>query len=137
MDFDMLLNEEMAEKAFYKQAMTKTPIMILGYGSTVDTHGSSEAIKKFTEVILRHFPTTRFEISLNGRFGMDKRSGSWAFEQQMGGSGHPSNWREDSRGYYCMTNKSIFIFPKNDRGFIKLQKDFEANALGKKMFVKH
>jgi hypothetical protein len=130
MNFKLLL-EEMGEKDFYRQSRNKEAYLLSGYGNVVDAHGAIEAIKKFNQVIQQKFPKANFVIGLHGRFGKDARSGTWAFEQQMGGAGHPSNWIPESRGYYCMTNKSVLVFSKDDVGFGKYRQDFEANVLGK------
>ena len=119
---------EMNERQFGSKVSNKNVFCIFGQGNKVDTQKPDVAIKLMNETIMKFFKNSKPEILMSGRFGQDNKSKTWNFDITMANSGHPSNWSSESRGYYCITNKSLFLFPKDDN-FYELYNDFENNVL--------
>ena len=127
------LEESMNEKQFKSAAGSKQPYIVFGAGTDVDKQKNDAGVEAMSGVIRKFFPNVQtIGIKGVGRFGKDKKSGVWYFDNTLQAQGHPSNWDEATRGYYASTGKSVFLFPKDDSGFVKSQSDFEANVLGKR-----
>jgi hypothetical protein len=120
-----LINEAINEKIFSRRMRNKNKFIIYGQGARVDSQSLITSDKLFSGVIKEYFPNINFTIMSTGRFGRTKDK-LWVFDAGMAGSGHPSDWENQSRGYYVELKNSVIFFPKDDFSFENLINDLKA-----------
>jgi hypothetical protein len=111
---------EMSERQFAGMVRGKKAIVLYRTGTDVDKQNDVVAQRAMLNVIRQRLPvekgfTTPKIIGL-GRFGFAK-TGGWEVDSSMTQLGHPEHWVTASRGYYALSPKTIFLFPKDDRAF--------------------
>lgn len=134
-----LIKENYNEMKFSNIAKRMNNIYIIfGKGNMVDKHNTEDSITAFTEAI-EMIPSLvnrniDFNFKFGGRFGKDIKSQMWNFDGTMENVGHPTNWLSETRGYYAIFGKDLFLFPKDDLFFSTSGniKDLTLNALGAK-----